>query len=404
MNDKININHLSYSSISRYLKCPAMFKAYITEKKPLPTEAQLAGRARHADIEEHLKAGTIEKSSLGTRLKNFCSRILMPVSAVEAEFNLDYITTNIVGRIDAYAIHGRQAIIVDFKGYPGDHIDSLQNQLYAIAIKAKHPEVEVIHAAFAYIPPDYYEMKTYFEDDLVRISTIVAEAVDRIATEEKFEPSAGPHCARCEYVTCCPAAKNFAIQEKLTSSSVTAMANNLYALEALVDKSKAEIKDYMVQHGLESLPAGKDGRYYLSTSTALRLGKMKSEKEKSGADKLLEIGSAEKSTRKRAPKNAQTAPEASVASSSAAQTTEEATSDPDMTAVNNIISFELQQEESERVKMSELVDLLKKTGQLPQDATSADGSRVIRELMGVPFISATEQQKRELRDKLLATK
>ena len=184
---------MSYSSISRFLKCPARFKAYITEKKPLPTEAQLEGRARHADIEEHLKAGTIEKSALGPRLKNFCSRILMPVTAVESEFSLDYI----VGRIDVYAIHGRQAVIVDFKGYPGDHIDSLQNQLYVVAIKAKHPEVEVVHAAFAYIPPDYYEMTTYFADDLVRLSTIVAEAVDRIAVEEKFEPSPGPHCARC---------------------------------------------------------------------------------------------------------------------------------------------------------------------------------------------------------------
>lgn len=404
MNDKININHLSYSSISRYLKCPAMFKAYITEKKPLPTEAQLAGRARHADIEEHLKAGTIEKSALGPRLKNFCSRILMPVTAVEADFSLDYITTNIVGRIDAYAIHGTQAVIVDFKGYPGDHIDNLQNQLYAVAIKAKHPEVEVIHAAFAYIPPDYYEMKTYFADDLVRLSTIVAEAVDRIAVEEKFETAPGPHCsARCQNVENCPAAKNFAIPEKLTSSNVTAMANNLYALEALVDKANAEIKGYMVEYGLESLPAGADGRYYLSTSTALRLGKLKSEKEKAGVDKLLELGTAEKPSRKRAPKNAVTASEAPVASGSSAPVSEEATSESGMAAVKNIIAFELRQESCERVKMSELVDLLKQRGRLPHDAPSAAGSQLIRELIGVPFLTASENQRRELRDRLLAT-
>ncbi|HOD42901.1 MAG TPA: PD-(D/E)XK nuclease family protein, partial [Candidatus Wallbacteria bacterium] len=272
MNEKIKIDHLSYSSISRYLKCPAMFKAYITEKKPLPTEIQLEGRTRHAKIEQYLNLGNIEDSGLGPRLKNFYYRILDPVTAVEAEFKLDYITFDIVGRIDAYAIHGKQAVIVDFKGYPGDHIDELQLQIYALAVKAKYPEAEVIHAAFAYIPPDYYEMKTYFADDLVRISTIVAEAVDRIAVEEKFEPSAGPYCARCEYVKTCTVARNFAIPEQLNSNTLAKMANDLYALEALVDKAKAGIKDYMVEHGLESLPAGKDGRYYLSTSTALRLG------------------------------------------------------------------------------------------------------------------------------------
>jgi CRISPR/Cas system-associated exonuclease Cas4 (RecB family) len=402
MNEKINISHLSYSSISRYLKCSAMFKAYVTEKKPLPTEAQLAGRDRHADIEEHLKAGTIEKSSLGPRLKNFCSRIIMPVTAVESEFSLDYITTNIVGRIDAYSVHGKQATIADFKGYPGDHIDELQLQIYALAVKAKHPEVEVIHAAFAYVPPDYYELKTYFADDLVRLSTIIAEAVDRIAVEEKFEPAPGPHCTRCEYVGSCPAAKNFAIPEKLTSSNVSTMADNLYALEALVDKAKAGIKDYMIENGLESLPAGTDGRYYLSTSTALRVGKMKSEKEKAGAEKLLELGTAEKPSRKRATKNAVNASEAPVASSSSAPVSEDTMSDPDVTAVNNIIAFEIQQEKSERVKMSELVDLLKQRGRLPKDATSADGSQLIRKLIGVPFLTATENQRRELRDRLLS--
>jgi CRISPR/Cas system-associated exonuclease Cas4 (RecB family) len=403
MNDKININHLSYSSISRYLKCPAMFKAYVTEKKPLPTEAQLAGRARHAKIEQYLNLGNIEDSGLGPRLKNFFYRILDPVTAVESDFKIvDYITFDIVGRIDAYAIHGKKAVIIDHKGYPGDHIDELQLQIYALAVKAKHPEVEVIHAAFAYVPSDFFEMKTYFADDLVRLSTIIAEAVDRIAVEEKFEPSPGPHCTRCEYVGNCPAAKTFAIPEKITCSSISAMANNLYALEALVDKAKTEIKDYMIENGLESLPAGTDGRYYLSTSTALRVGKMKSEKEKVGAEKLHELGTAEKTPRKRASKSATAASEASVASSPASPTSEDVPSAPDATAANNIIAFELQQEKDERVKMSDLIDLLKRNGQLPESAAGIDGSQLIRKLIGVPFISATEEQKRALRDRLLA--
>lgn len=401
MSDKMNISHLSYSSISRYLKCPAMFKAYVTEKKPLPTEAQLVGRDRHVVIEEHLKAGTIDNSPLGPRLKNFCMRVLGPVTAIESEFSLDYITFDIVGRIDAYAVHGNQAVIVDFKGYPGDHIDEFQLQIYALAVKAKHPEIEVIHAAFAYIPPDYYEPKTYFADDLVRLSEILSAAIDRIAVEEKFEPTPGPHCSRCEYVESCPTAKNFTIPERLNSNSISTMANNLYALEALVDKAKAGLTDYMTENGLESLPAGADGRYYLNTSTALRVGKMKSEKEKVGTEKLHELGTAEKTTRKKSPKTSLTAPEAPITSNSATSTSQPAISESTTTTANNIIAFELQQEQDERVKMSDLVDLLKRNGQLPQNATSADGSQLIRKLIGVPFISATEEQKRKLRDLLL---
>jgi len=402
MSNQLKIDHLSYSSISRYLKCPAMFKAYITEKKPLPTEIQLEGRTRHAKIEQYLNLGNIEDSGLGPRLKNFYYRILDPVTAVEAEFKLDYITFDIVGRIDAYAIHGKQAVIVDFKGYPGDHIDELQLQIYALAVKTKHPEIEVIHASFAYIPPDFYEPKTYFEDDLSRLSAIVSTAIDKIAVDEKFEATPGPHCTRCEYVVSCPVARNFTIPEKLTANNISAIGNELYSLEALVDRAKAELKDYMVEHGLESLPVGTDGRYYLSTSTALRLGKIKTEKEKAGLDKFLELGAADKPAKKKTARGSSISHEVSGGTSPSAPTAELPTSAPDTSVANNVIAFELQREHGERVLMSEIVDLLKHAGRLPQDATSADGSKLIRELIGVPFISATDKQKRELHSRLSA--
>lgn len=401
MNEKIKIDHLSYSSISRYLKCPAMFKAYITEKKPLPTEIQLEGRTRHAKIEQYLNLGNIEDSGLGPRLKNFYYRILDPVTAVEAEFKLDYITFDIVGRIDAYAIHGKQAVIVDFKGYPGDHIDELQLQIYALAVKTKHPEIEVIHASFAYIPPDYYEPKTYFEDDLSRLSAIVSTAIDKIAVDEKFEATPGPHCTRCEYVVSCPVARNFTIPEKLTANNISAVGNELYSLEALVDRAKAELKGYMVEHGLESLPVGTDGRYYLSTSTALRLGKMKSEKDKTAVDNLIELEVRDKPPKKRATNKPAKASEASASSAASASTAKESIAPLSPESADNIIAFALQKEQTERIKMSDLVEMLKQTGQLPQDATNAAGSQLIRELIGVPFISATEEQKRELHASLL---
>lgn len=378
--------HLSYSSISRFLACPAMFKAYMTGKKPLPTVEQIAGKNRHSEIEKHLLENSIDTAPLGKRLKNFCKRILGPITAAEASFNLDYLVCDIVGRIDAYSVRENQAVVVDFKSNCGNNVDELQVQIYALAVKAMHPEVNTIHAAFAYIIPDYYELKTYFEDDLVKFSETLSNTIDRISIESRFDPTPNPKCATCEFTSVCNAAKNFEIPEKLDSQNIVTMATNLFAVEALIDKGKTAIKEYLIEHGLDSLPVG-DSRYYLSNSTpALRLGKIKVEKEKKALEKVCEL-------------------EASLTNIS-----EKTFIDDGSTHISIVVTPEASGnvvelhpgDKAERVRMSELVEILKRKGRLPQDATNAEGSRVIKELLGVPFISATEQEKRDLKMHLLA--
>jgi len=373
-------DHLSYSSISKFITCPAQFNFYMNNKKALPSDPALAGNERHAEIAKHLVLGTMDEAKFGERMKKFWRHILKTPTAVEHDFALDFITNIVIGKIDAYSVQGNQAVIVDWKNYPG-YTDELQLKIYAMAVKERYPEVEVVHTYFFYTGPDYYETYTYFADDLQRFSNELSQVIDAISVEKKFEPRPGQHCGRCSYVNHCPIAKNFEIIKIETANDVIEMAKKTYAVEALVDTAKEKIKAWIVENGLESLPVG-DGRYYLSSSTTMRQGKFKSEKDKAACQKALELVVAGCSSLE-----PQT-PEPNIV---AAPTNE--TKPPE-----NIVAFVPAPDiKNEKIRMMDLADLLKKAGILPQDASSLDAGSVIRERLGTNFITATDAQKAKLK-------
>ena len=375
-------DHLSYSSISKYISCPAQFNFYMNNKKALPSEPALAGNERHAEIAKHLVLGTMNEAKFGERMKKFCRHILKVPDAVEHDFTLDFITNRIIGKIDAYSVQGNQAIIVDWKSYPG-FSDELQLKIYAIAVKERYPEVEVVHSYFFYTGPDYYETYTYFADDLQRFSNELSQTIDAISVEEKFEPRPGQHCGRCSYVNHCPIAKNFEIIKIESVDDVIAMAQKTYAAEALVDKAKEKIKEWIIDNGLEALPVG-DGRYYLSSSTTMRQGKFKAEKDKLACQKALELVTATAS----APESA--APE-TVSTNPVNKTG----------TAENIVAFDQDiGDKKPKTRMSDLAELLKRLNKLDAKATSADASALIKELIGTNFIIATDEQKLKLKMEL----
>lgn len=396
-------DHLSYSSISRFLACPAQFDFYMNGKKALPSESALAGKDRHEDIARQLALGSIEQSKFGDRMKGFCRHILKVPTAIERDFALDFVTNTVVGKIDAYSVKENRGIVVDWKNNPG-YNSELQLKIYALSIRDAHPDVDIVHAYFFYTGPDYYESYTYFAEDLDQFSVELSQTIDAISTAEKFEPRPGLHCSKCSYVESCPVAKNFEIVKIGSAESAIELAQKTYAIEALLDKAKDRIKSWIIEHGLESIPTGPDSRYYLSSSTSLRSGKFKSDKDREACNKALELATAETAANANANGNQPIVNRQECQADTFMNTEISASGSKESTSLaSNIIAFEPHRGD-ERIKMCELVELLKKTGQLPQDSTSADGSRVIREFMGVPFISATEQQKRELRDRLLAAK
>ena len=376
-------DHLSYSSISKFITCPAQFKFYMKNKKALPSGPALVGNERHAEIAKHLVLGTMDETKFGERMKKFCRHILKTPTAVEHEFTLDFITNIVIGKIDAYSVQGNQAVIVDWKNYPG-FSDELQLKIYAMAIKERYPEVEMCHCYFFYTGPDYYETYTYFADDLQRFSNELSQTIDAISVEKKFEPRPGQHCGRCSYVNHCPVAKNFEIVKIETVNDVIEMAKKTYAVEALVDTAKEKIKEWIINNGLESLPVG-DGRYYLSSSTTMRQGKFKSEKDKTACQKALELVVAASSSL-----------EPPIPQSAADIKPTIETKPPE-----NIVAFVPAPDiKNEKIRMMDLTDLLKKAGILPQDASSLDAGSVIRERLGTNFITATDVQKTKLKKEL----
>jgi len=62
----MNLDHLSYSSISSYLMCPRAWRFHYIEQVPAPTSPALVfGSAFHATVEEHVKAAlTTERPTL----------------------------------------------------------------------------------------------------------------------------------------------------------------------------------------------------------------------------------------------------------------------------------------------------------------------------------------------------
>ncbi len=377
-------DHLSYSSISKYISCPAQFNFYMNKKKALPSDPALAGNERHTEIAKHLVLGTMNETKFGERMKKFCRHILKVPNAVEHDFVLDFITNTVIGKIDAYSFQGTQAVIADWKNYPG-FSDELQLKIYAIAIKERYPEIEVIHTYFFYTGPDYYETYTYFADDLQRFSNELSQTIDAISVDEKFEPRPGQHCGRCNYANHCPIAKNFEIIKIERVDDVIAMAKKTYAAEALVDTAKEKIKAWIIENGLEALPVG-DGRYYLSSSTTMRQSKFKSEKDKLACQKALELVTVAST------------PETSTPEPAAAVSSANETKPPE----NIVVFVPASDTKNEKIRMMDLTDLLKKVGILPAGASSLDAGSVIRECLGTNFISATHDQKAKLKAELEA--
>lgn len=361
-------DHLSFSSISRFQSCPAQFNFYMNNKKPLPSDAAAAGRDRHDEIAKHLMAGTIDQSPFGPRMKNFCKYILKAPNAVEKDFELDFITNRIIGKIDAYAVHGNQAVIVDWKSWPGFQ-DELQLKVYSIAIRELHPEVESVYCFFFFTGPDYYEQYTYFTDDLQAASNEIARTMDTISLDSKFEPRSGQHCGRCDYVESCPEATKYEIPKVESLDEVITASGKIFAVEAMIDVTKDRIKNWLIEHGLSELPIDAENRFYLSTSTALRTGKIKSSKEKKSAEGVIEL----------AMKKAK-APE------------------PGTEDNTNIVKISSAlPSRATKVKMSDIVCMMKDAGMIEKDATNEAASAAIREMIGTNFSMATEEEKHKLR-------
>jgi len=247
----VRVDHLSYSSLERYKRCP--YRWYLERVLGLPedeadplkagataTPAGLEGRMRGTLAHELLEALDLRASSppdadavraVGARhgleltdeqvadlqalVGTFIDGDLLPRLASAVEVRREHVFTValgderapvLTGAVDvvAFDADGR-ALVVDYKtdileegADPERLVEdryAAQRRIYALATLASGaPQVEVAHVFLA--AGGAVATKTYNQDDLGRLRAEIRALADGIAAG-RFEPSERPHRARC---------------------------------------------------------------------------------------------------------------------------------------------------------------------------------------------------------------
>lgn len=380
-------DHVSHSSLNLYKRCPAAFKFHYTKPGSPPSDNMIEGQKNHEKIAQALKAGDSGSLPLGPRLKTFCKNILGdPIKFIEQRFSIDFLRLKIEGIVDAANIFDDTAVICDWKNSPSSFVNEYQLRLYGLFIISAFPRVETVHGFFGYIKNDYWDSFCYFKPDLKNFEIELSNLIDEILADDKFTPRPGSFCQSCRHVEICPAAGEFILANPKTVKQAVELAERAVALEALVDKTKEYVKNFMLENSIESIPIG-DSRYYISSSPTMRQGRFKTQQDKTACQKSLEL--ITNGTRSK--------PDTFVAAKETIDSTNE--KKPAEFTANVLSTPDIK---NEKIRMVDLTELIKKAGILPLNASSLDAGAVIRKRLGTNFITATDSEKAKLKADLEA--
>lgn len=275
----MQINHLSYTSMSCFERCPKQFEFSRTTKAP-STGAMEAGTGIHAKLAADLKAGAAKPSVGGRKLEAFFKYALPSATGIEEKIEIDLMGQKYIGFIDAYLDRGEVVRIVDWKSYKGSMVNEKQLKMYALGLLDKFPNAKVFECYFFYVGSDSYDKYEFFRDDIESFERELYDLTMKITATKEFAPAPGSHCSYCQYTTDCPAAKNLKIVECATLEQATEMATKLFAVSALCEQAEKLLKTFMIENGLEEILVGPSDHYYLSTSApSLKKGKVAAEKK-----------------------------------------------------------------------------------------------------------------------------
>jgi len=291
-------DHVSFSSLSRYRKCPASFRAYYSEPHTIPTAAMVSGQENHRAIAKALAANDISKAPLGPRLRALVTNVLkLPVQMIEKSFEIDIVTTKLSGAIDAASVHGNTGIIVDWKSSAGAaSTDSFQLRLYTLSLFRTFPALKNIRGYFAYLGSDHFDTYDFIREDAEIIHTELTDLVDEILCDDTYPERPGPHCQNCQNAESCKIVKEYRLTKINTPEQAIELAQRTFALENVVEKARTLIKDYLLVNGLDSL-AFDDTKVYLSTAVSLRSGKIRTSKEKKAAENIAAVTQSQESAK-----------------------------------------------------------------------------------------------------------
>lgn len=271
---------ISYSRIKTFKTCPKKYYySYVEGRKAAPTQKMLEGTVEHKKISK----GNIPDFFKPAFEKNFINPIF------EETFEEDFLTFNLKGIIDCYSINNSlSCTIADWKLYQIPESDE-QLKIYALLLSKRYPDLEFFTAYFVSIKGGFYKRFTYSKDDIKDFETELIEIAEEIISAEDFPVTPGSHCSYCPYIEDCY--KENKLPDKIKSITIAniddaqKIAGKVLIAESFIKQVKEELKNYLLENGLDELIIDDNNRLYLSPSITMRFGKVKKTKAKKGGGK-----------------------------------------------------------------------------------------------------------------------
>jgi len=269
---------ISFSRIKAFKDCPKKyFYRYVEGRKGAPVKALTEGKALHKEIEK----GNIPEFFKPAFQKNFINPVF------EETFEEDFLTFNLKGVIDCYSINNSiSCAIADWKMYQLPESDE-QLKIYALLLSKRYPDLEFFTAYFVSIKGGFYKRFTYGKDDIKEFESELIATAEEIISAEDFPVTPGSHCSYCPYIEDCY--KENQLPNKIKNITITnikeaqKIAGKVLIAESFIKQVKEELKNYLLENGLDELIIDDSNRLYLSPSITMRFGKVKKTK-KGGKD------------------------------------------------------------------------------------------------------------------------
>lgn len=173
-------------------------------------------------------------------------------------------------KIDLHSIHGKTAIIDDYKtGFKVKTIKSpsslFQLRFYAMMLFLAYPEIEEIDIANHYIR--FYDLKvssTVRRSEIPEFQEYVNDKILSIMTTTEFKPKIQDHCRVCNMSGTCPYFQKYIAEHSdfslNTQNDAEILASKIFTTGIAMKKWKAQLKGYIKKHG-KLIKLGRDMIY-----------------------------------------------------------------------------------------------------------------------------------------------
>jgi len=292
--------HFSYSSISRFKKCPMMFALADAMKDAGPGTAGMnTGTQRHADMERWINMGEAPTWAKD-RTRAFVGRMMKNhVVANEKKYQIEIlgVTRKFVSKLDAAFLSADGTLfIVDWKNRPGTHADEWQLKSQALAFYRGEPSIrfERVEAFFFYLEPDYPQRFEFSLQEIKDFEAEVSEAMGQIENTIAFNARPGAACETCQYFKDCLAVKEAVLEviddqarevtgdlvlrspdPTLEPAKLEKFVGRVLLLRTVLDKAEDKLKEYMLTTATDEIIINGERIYIANSAPAMRFGKVK---------------------------------------------------------------------------------------------------------------------------------